>query len=253
MSRNDDPALLHPEFRQRAKSVLATMKKESIPFRLFEGFRSPQRQRTLYAQGRTQPGDIVTKAQPWQSYHQYGIAADFVLHIDGKWSWDASGKRRAWWTRLHAVAREVGLEPLSWELPHLQLAEIALGDLQRGIYPVDGDASWAANLESAIDSWMGNPGAPPPPKYAAMRPPLADGGSGERHAVGEAPRRHRVIARTGLRLRSGPGIEFDVIGGLDPGQSLQVLGVKGEWAMVDLQADGMADGYCHRGFIEAHI
>ena len=251
MSRNDDPALLHPEFRQRAKSVLTTLKKESIPFRLFEGFRSPQRQRSLFAQGRTQPGRVVTKAQPWESYHQYGIAADFVLYIDGQWSWDDSGKRRAWWVRLHAVARDAGLEPLSWELPHLQLAGIGLAELKRGDYPPGGDASWAANLEAATESWAGSPGAPPPPQHGPVRPPLADTADDARHASDQGHRRHRVIARTGLRLRSGPGVEFDVIGGLGAGQSLDVIEVKGEWAMVDLHADGMADGYCHRGFIEA--
>lgn len=41
----------------------------------------------LYAQGRTEPGSIVTKAQAGQSYHNYGLGIDFVLLVGGKMIW----------------------------------------------------------------------------------------------------------------------------------------------------------------------
>lgn len=41
----------------------------------------------LYAQGRTKQGSIVTNAKAGQSYHNYGLALDFMLIINGKDSW----------------------------------------------------------------------------------------------------------------------------------------------------------------------
>ena len=58
-----------------------------LPIRLFEGWRSPRRQRYLYEQGRTRPGSTVTYARGWESYHQYGLACDFVGFVDGNWTW----------------------------------------------------------------------------------------------------------------------------------------------------------------------
>lgn len=49
--------------------------------------RSPEEQDALYAQGRTKPGEIVTRARAWQSWHQYGRAADAVPILMGKLLW----------------------------------------------------------------------------------------------------------------------------------------------------------------------
>ena len=119
--RDQELTHLHPFFREKVEALLDKLSLGGLPFRVFEGFRSPQRQHYLFEQGRTRPGTIVTKARPWTSYHQYGLAADFVLHVDGRWSWDTSGDNSQMWTRLHELARENQLTPLSWELPHLQL------------------------------------------------------------------------------------------------------------------------------------
>jgi len=148
--RNCDPALLHPIFREKAGALLDRLAAEGVPFRLFEGYRSPQRQQYLYAQGRTRPGPIVTKARPWTSYHQYGLAGDFVLFENGRWSWDTSGASARWWTRLQMIGKELGLEPLRFELPHLQLARLRIQDLQAGKYPEGGDASWEAAVKTVV-------------------------------------------------------------------------------------------------------
>ena len=42
----------------------------------------------LYNQGRITPGQIVSNAKPGQSYHNYGMAIDFCLIINGKAVWD---------------------------------------------------------------------------------------------------------------------------------------------------------------------
>lgn len=149
LQRNCDPALLHPLFREKARELLGRLAAEGVPFRLFEGFRSPERQQYLYAQGRTRPGPVVTRARPWTSYHQYGLAGDFVLFEKGAWSWETSGAAELYWPKLHAAGKQLGLEPLSFELPHLQLAGLRIEDLVAGKYPGGGDATWEAGLRAA--------------------------------------------------------------------------------------------------------
>src|SRR5262249_16607312 len=114
-ARNCDPACLHPVFREKARELLDRLAAEGVPFRLYEGFRSPERQQYLYAQGRT-------TSAPWASHHQYGMAGDFVLFENGSWNWDTRGVRKGYWDRLHAAGKQLGLEPLRIEPPHLQLA-----------------------------------------------------------------------------------------------------------------------------------
>ncbi len=152
--RNTDPACLHPVFREKAQLLLSRLAAENVPFRLFEGFRSPERQQYLYAQGRTRPGPIVTNARPWTSYHQYGLAGDFVLFEHGLWSWETRGPSKLYWPRLPAVGKELGLEPLSFEMPHLQLAGLHILDLEAGKYPDGGDATWKAAVQSAAADWL---------------------------------------------------------------------------------------------------
>jgi len=171
-ARDVEPARLHPAFRSRIAKVLAQLDAEGIPFRIFEGYRTPERQRWLWEQGRSRPGAIVTKAQPWESYHQYGLASDLVLFVNGQWSWDTSGPRAAWWKRMKALGRANGLEALSFEMPHLQIAGTSIAELRGGAYPAGGDDAWADTLASAVYRWAGTPAAPTAPTQVAERPPL---------------------------------------------------------------------------------
>ena len=139
---------LHPQMRAKALAVEAACKAEGLPLRIFEAWRSPERQRDLYAQGRTKPGKIVTYAEAWESYHQYGLAADFVGHVDGKPTWDLPNGT---WARLHAIGAAHGLERLGFEKPHLQLAGLKMSELMDGQWPEGGDDSWAENVSAAIN------------------------------------------------------------------------------------------------------
>lgn len=62
--------------------------------------------------------------------------------------------------------------------------------------------------------------------------------------------RFNVIARSGLRLREGPGTQFDVIGVLHPGQIVFVVSITDGWARVDVEGDGHIDGFASAGFLE---
>jgi peptidoglycan L-alanyl-D-glutamate endopeptidase CwlK len=171
MTEDRNLANLHPVFREKVKELLKIIEDERLPFKLFEGYRSASRQAKLYAQGRTAPGNIVTKARPWTSNHQYGLAGDFVLFVNGDWSWSESGKYAYMWKRLHDIGRSLGLTPLSWEVPHLELVGLKTAALREGDYPAGGDKSWADNLTRAIDDWDGDD-APPYPEIKEISEPV---------------------------------------------------------------------------------
>ena len=174
LDREADMANLHPLMRGKAQAVLDACAAQSLPLRVFEAWRSPERQAHLFSQGRTRPGAIVTHAEPWESYHQYGLACDFVGHVNGQWTWDLPAPV---WKKLHDIGRSAGLEKLGFEAPHLQVAGLSIGRLADGQYPAGGDASWSSHLAEAILRWRGSPPAPRLPAMGAVdKPPIATGG-----------------------------------------------------------------------------
>ena len=60
-----------------------------------------------------------------------------------------------------------------------------------------------------------------------------------------------IIARSGLRLRGGPGDTFPVLQTLPHGATVHGLGLHGDWMQVDVNGDGVADGYMARAFLKA--
>lgn len=79
-SASRDWAKLYPDFRQRLLVVFKIMKERyGYDMALIEGYRSPERQAILASQGSS-----VTNAGAYQSYHQYGLAADCGFFRDGK-------------------------------------------------------------------------------------------------------------------------------------------------------------------------
>ncbi len=72
--------LLHPDFNQRLLLVFKIMKeKHGYDMAILEGYRSPARQDLLASMG-----GAVTNARAFQSWHQYGLAADCAFLRDGK-------------------------------------------------------------------------------------------------------------------------------------------------------------------------
>lgn len=77
--------LLHPKIRDEVKALIEKAESffpASIAIRVVQGLRTIDEQNKLYAQGRTAPGNIVTKAKGGQSYHNFGLAIDFCLLYD---------------------------------------------------------------------------------------------------------------------------------------------------------------------------
>lgn len=78
---------LHPKFRPSAiqawTEAQAAMP-SNVQIIVIQGLRSFAESNSLYAQGRTTPGPIVTKAAAGQSYHNYGLAFDFSMLTNEK-------------------------------------------------------------------------------------------------------------------------------------------------------------------------
>ena len=112
---------LYPPDRELFRQFVADAK-ATLNAVIFEGYRSLPRQKELYAQGRTMPGDIVTNSQPGYSYHQYGLSIDLVFDTNKPWGKDHP------WAELGKLGESYGLEwggswkyPAPFDRPHFQL------------------------------------------------------------------------------------------------------------------------------------
>lgn len=68
--------LLYMPFIERYLQLLANCDRRGHRYYSICGYRSPAEQDQLFAQGRTRPGPIVTRAAGGLSWHQWGIAGD---------------------------------------------------------------------------------------------------------------------------------------------------------------------------------
>ena len=114
-------ATLLPAAQAKAREWLTRCRAEGINVKVIEGTRSYEEQAALYAQGRTKPGAKVTNAQPGYSWHNFGVAWDFVVFDEGGQPlWDSQLM-----DRCGALGEALGLEwGGSWKFqdkPHLQL------------------------------------------------------------------------------------------------------------------------------------
>jgi peptidoglycan L-alanyl-D-glutamate endopeptidase CwlK len=93
--------LLYPDFKVRVMRVFSDMKElHGIEMMAVEGLRTFEKQAKYYAQGRTEPGAIITNAKPGQSLHHYGVALD-ACGVGGNWKID--------WKLYGQCARNHGL------------------------------------------------------------------------------------------------------------------------------------------------
>ena len=114
---------LHPDFRKKVHDWYQACVQENpllIPY-VYEGFRTMARQAELF-----KLGSHVTRAQPGQSYHNYGFAIDWVPitrheKANGMYEtvWDTPIEEVAY-KQGEELARKFGMNPISWESGHLQ-------------------------------------------------------------------------------------------------------------------------------------
>lgn len=103
MTIDSNPDHLHPKMAGKVKALMADLAHSNLTFDLFETYRSPERQAQVIRAG-------TSRALPWTSPHQFGMAADFAwMSATGHWDWSADHD----WHILVA--------PISWDLGHLEL------------------------------------------------------------------------------------------------------------------------------------
>ena len=78
---------LRPRTREKAIAFQTACREAGLPVLIYQTLRDAEYQDQLYAQGRTKPGKIVTNAKGGQSYHEYGVAFDFVPLVGGVPAW----------------------------------------------------------------------------------------------------------------------------------------------------------------------
>jgi peptidoglycan L-alanyl-D-glutamate endopeptidase CwlK len=95
---------LHPTVAEKARQLIELCKAEDIELRITSTLRTFAEQADLYAQGRTKPGQIVTRAKPGQSWHQFGLAFDCCPFYRGKPVWNSRH-----WDQIGQLGKKLGL------------------------------------------------------------------------------------------------------------------------------------------------
>ena len=150
---------LAPAFQKRVRGWCTEMVNSKIPPLIYCGRRTMEEQTALYALGRTSPGKVVTKARAGESYHNYGLAFDWVpLKISPKnpelyvADWDDETAFRLG----EHVGQSFELAAISWETGHLQAAE----------YP-----SWRDILHNKVEQRLAVFAKPTATRRVKMRKP----------------------------------------------------------------------------------
>ncbi len=119
---------VHPDLVAKVQAIIAAMGELGFVLMVTDGVRTTAQQVSLYEQGRTKPGHIVTNADgvTHRSNHQvhadgYGHAVDCCFLVNGRPSWEDSLP----WVLYGAMGETLGLQ---WggvwtkpDRPHLEL------------------------------------------------------------------------------------------------------------------------------------
>lgn len=97
---------LHPYVANLARQFINICSKNNITITIVSAFRSWDEQDTLYAQGRTKAGYIVTDAEGGGSYHNWGLAFDCAPIVNGAIAWDDTNK----FMQMGELGQQIGLE-----------------------------------------------------------------------------------------------------------------------------------------------
>lgn len=121
-----DISKLHPELQKKISELQTLCAKNGLKIGIGECVRTISEQDALYEQGRTKPGNIVTKAKgsTYSSMHQWGVAFDFYRN-DGKGAYFDNDE---FFSSVGRLGQSIGLEwGGSWksivDKPHFQLPD----------------------------------------------------------------------------------------------------------------------------------
>lgn len=134
MINSRDIKELHPKVADLCQLFLDKCKEQGVDVIITSTYRDKESQQALHDQGRTKPGNIVTKAKPGQSFHNWRVAFDFVPIVHGKAQWNDISLFK----KCGEIAKGIGLEWAGdWksfkEYAHCQYTSgLTLKDFQEG-------------------------------------------------------------------------------------------------------------------------
>lgn len=177
-----DTKQLHPKLQQKIEELKKKCEAQGLKIGIGECLRTVSEQNALYAQGRTKPGKIVTKAKgdTYSSMHQWGIAFDFYRN-DGL---GAFNDNDGFFTNVGRLGQSIGLEwGGNWksikDKPHFQLPDF--GSTTTKLKQLYGTP------DKFMKTWGGKSTTPTP--------------SDAKPSNGV---QYKVTAKTGLWIRKGP-------------------------------------------------
>jgi len=156
-----DITLCHPRLQTLASQLVEACSKQGLKIKIGETLRIVEEQDALYAQGRTQPGNIVTNARgsSYSSYHQWGTAFDFFRN-DGKGAYNESDR---FFECVGAIGVQLGLEwGGNWksivDKPHFQLPDwgSSTGGIKK-LYRTPEEFMKTWELEESRVGWINTP------------------------------------------------------------------------------------------------
>lgn len=137
MINSRDISDLDPRVAAKCLALQVACRDAGIDLLITSTYRDHASQNAIYAQGRTTPGPIVTKAKAGESWHNYRLAFDVVPIVAGKAMWNDA----TLWNKIGRLGVVVGLEWAgNWtrfkEFPHFQwTGGLNLKQLQAGQRP----------------------------------------------------------------------------------------------------------------------
>ncbi len=136
-------SLLFPPFAARLAAGIGEARAAGHDVHVFEAWRPPARQSHLYAAGRTKAGPKVTNSKAWESWHQYGLAADLAFGGPKRWSWSGD------WVAVRGIMERAGLRSLApYEEAHVEWATKLEVATARSLTLEDGILSLWQRIES---------------------------------------------------------------------------------------------------------
>src|SRR5699024_3331541 len=163
---------VHPVVWKYGENLIRQAYKKGLYIMFSDGNRTAAQQNSLYAQGRTKPGKIVTNARAGQSLQNYGVAFDMIITNKNGTSatWDKDKLNQA-----ARMAEQLGFESRGGgksivDRPHIQMTGgLSLAQLQAGKKPnlkykgktIDytpssgGSSSGGSSYTSVASKWTG--------------------------------------------------------------------------------------------------
>ena len=124
---------LHPKVKAMAENFLSECKAAGLNVTIYSTYRDHESQNDIYAQGRTKPGKVVTKAKGGDSFHNWKVAFDAAPVVNGSIPWNDAKL----FEKMGAIGESVGLE---WggrwkfkDMPHFQFTGgLSIADFKAG-------------------------------------------------------------------------------------------------------------------------